>query len=124
MSPKPVKFEFYSDENFPIAAGKFLKSLGHSVKFTSLKNKGLSDLDQIKIANKNKRIFISLDKDFKSQNNLLGTIRKGLGVILVSSSLPVSDKIIEILKRHIKKLTPAILKGKICRISDSKIIYY
>ena len=125
MSRRRAKFHFYLDENFPTPAGKFLKSLGHSVFYVTVKNefKSLSDAILIRKAIKEKRIFISLDKDFKTNKSLTGSIRRSMGVILIQSSDPYSAKIISILKRRLKEISGKKLKGKICRISVDKISF-
>jgi predicted nuclease of predicted toxin-antitoxin system len=123
LSQRRPKFHFYLDENFPAPAGKFLKSLGHSIFYVTAKQKSLSDIILIRKAIKEKRIFISLDKDFKTNENLIGSIRRSKGVILIQSSDPYSEKIISILKRHLKEISERKLKGKICRISIDKISF-
>jgi len=120
LSPKHVKLLLYLDENFPEQAGKFLKSEGHNVKSTSIQNKGLSDLEQIKLAIKNGRILVSLDKDFKVNDNLLGAIRRGPGIILIASSQLIPEKIIKVIKRNFKKISQSNVRGKVCRISYDK----
>ncbi len=125
MSPRPPKFHFYLDENFPVPAGKFLKSLGHNVLFVVEKKKlrGLTDLSQIKESNRQKRIFIALDKDFFVNESLKGAIKKGQGIILVGSADPSSEKVIMILKKLLKKISSQKLEGKICRASIDKIVF-
>ena len=125
MSPRHPKFRFYLDENFPAPAGEFLKSRGHNVISVIAKKKlrSLSDLSQIKEANRQNRILVALDKDFKVNPILIGKIREGCGVILVESSNPRSEKIVALLFKILKKISAAKLKGRICRASVDKLIY-
>jgi len=125
LSPRVPKFRLLCDENLPAPAGKFLKSLGHNVICIAPKGKrkGLSDLAQIKEAAKENRIFVSLDKDFRVNENLRGAVIKSAGIILVVSSDPQSEKIILILKRRLKEITARKMKGKICQVSVDKIIF-
>lgn len=124
MSSKRVKLALCLDENFPEKAGKFLKSEGHNVKSTSIQNKGLSDLNQVKLATKEGRILVSLDKDFKVNTTLLGAIRQSNGIILIVSTQSISKKIIKVIKRNFKKISSANIKGKICRISYDKCSFH
>lgn len=98
----------------------FLKSEHQSVSFTKKKDKGVSDEIQIKIAIKERRILVSLDKDFKVNDNLKGLVRKSLGVILVSYSQTDSENIINIFRKNLSSINTNEIKGKICRISIDK----
>lgn len=122
MNARPLKFRFYLDENFPVPAGKFLKSLGHNVKEVvncpELRN--LTDLAQLKIARKNKRIFIALDKDFATNEELFGVIESGPGVILIGSSDPNPEKVKMILSKVFKKLSVNVISGKILSATIDK----
>ena len=123
MSPRPQKFRFYLDENFPLPAGKFLKSLGHNVEYAVNKRtkKSLSDLAQIKYATKNNRIIIARDKDFVSDKTLAQIISSGPGILLTKSTNPNSKNQIMILKKVLKILMINQIKGKICLVSKDKI---
>lgn len=125
MSPRPPKYRFYLDENFPAPSGKFLQSLSHNV-FYVVQNEKLrsrSDLFQIKEAAKRKRIFLALDKDFKVNPSLSGAISRGPGVVLVSSSDPTSKRIKDILKMLLKDFSETKVRGKICYVSINKTSY-
>ena len=125
MCPRNPKFDFFLDENFPEPAGKFLKKLGHNVKqaIDNQLTRGLSDLKQLKIANKEKRIFIALDKDFRWDKSLRNTIANGKGLVLIKSANPQSEKINTIIAKWIGSFSENSLKGKICQLSvDKKII--
>ena len=123
MSPRPNKFRFYLDENFPAPAGKFLKSNAHNVwqviDLAEFRSK--SDLIQIRKATKEKRILVALDKDFSGNKNLESAISKSFGVLLISSADPGSRKVIKILKRVIKLKHLNNIKGKLCIASIDKI---
>ena len=123
MSPRPNKFRFYLDENFPAPAGKFLKSNGHNVvQVIDLQEfRSKSDLFQIRKATKEKRILVALDKDFFGNKNLENAISKSCGVLLISSADPDSSKVIEIIKHVIKFKNLNKIKGKLCIASSDKI---
>lgn len=120
MSPRHVRLRLYLDENFPAPAGLFLKKEHQSVAFTKKKDKGVSDENQIKIATREKRILVSLDKDFKVNDNLKGLIDKSPGVILINCSQTDSDNVINIFKKNLNSINIGEIKGKICRISIDK----
>ena len=120
MSPRRVRLKLYLDENFPVPAGMFLRSEHQSVLLTNKKNKGLSDEDQIRTATKEERILVSLDKDFKINDNLIGLIKKSPGVLLVCCTLTDSESVINIFKKHLHAINSEKLNGSICRISIDK----
>lgn len=125
MSPRPYKFRFYIDENFPVPAGKFLKSLGHNVYFVVYDKigRGKTDLWHLKQTIKEKRILLGLDRDFQHFKILANLVRKSSGIIFISSSDLKSEKIIPILKKLLNTLTENKICGKICIASVDKIKY-
>lgn len=59
---------FIADENIPNALILAIRRKGHSVKDLKEENlTGISDQDLLAIANKEKRIIITFDKDFLAQ---------------------------------------------------------
>lgn len=125
MGHQLPKFSLYCDENFPAQAGRFLRSLGNNVKQTKaiLSAKGLSDFAQLRIAIKDKRIFITLDRDFHHMEVLIEKIRKTNGVILVETSDLYWQSVIKTLRKQFKNISTVKIKGKICKISMDKINY-
>lgn len=123
MSPRPNKFRFYLDENFPAPARKFLKSKGHNVAqvidLEEIRSK--SDFAQVEIAVKNKRILVTLDKDFMADESMGNLIKQSCGVLLIRSADPNSDKVISILKKILRSSHLNNLTGKICIASIDKI---
>lgn len=83
---RPPKFRFHLDENFPASAGKFLRSLGHNVTLTLTvergKLQGKSDGVQLRFAIKERRIFLTYDRDFH-RVHLTRLIEQSPGVITV-----------------------------------------
>ncbi|HLC43659.1 MAG TPA: DUF5615 family PIN-like protein [Patescibacteria group bacterium] len=82
------KFRFYLDENFPVPAGKFLRTLGHTVfeGLKILKKPGLSDSRHLNEAIKQSAILLSYDRDFWIDPKHRRRIAKSHGVILISPS--------------------------------------
>jgi len=125
LSPKLPRLRFYLDENFPVSAGKFLKSMRQNVisavetKHTRKK----SDAWQLKYAIKHNRILLVLDKDFSFQKQLLGLAGKSMGVILVKNSDPSSKQWINIFSKLLKSISQTKISGKICIASIDKIKY-
>ncbi|KKQ18086.1 MAG: hypothetical protein US94_C0041G0006 [Berkelbacteria bacterium GW2011_GWB1_38_5] len=122
MSPKINKFRFCLDENFPAPAGKFLRKLGHNVKFVIRDNnlRSLSDYKLLEFANKEKRIFLALDKDFRCNESLHNIITNGSGVILILSSDPVTQKVERIIQKWIECFSKNTLQGKLWILSIDK----
>lgn len=123
MTSKLPRLRFYLDENFPVPAGKFLCSMCQNVKhvINTRSARERSDEWQLKYAAKNKRIFIALDRDFKHRKSLQELIIKSPGLILIKSSNPQTDKIIQILKKVQREITKNKIKGKICLASMDKL---
>lgn len=122
MGKRSNKFRFYLDENFPVPSGKFLKGLGHNVAHVvdSKTTRSLSDLNQMKRAIKQRRIFVALDRDFLTNKSLHTLICKSPGVILIKSSDPNFQKINEIMARLVNKFTEKSVEGMICISSIEK----
>lgn len=126
MSSELPRLKFYLDENFPVPAGEFLKSLRQNVKYVisdqSARQK--SDSWQIKQATKTGRVFLALDKDFQHQQ-YAELVKKSLGILLIRSASPHHDKINRILRKLItgKQLTEKKISGKVCIASTDKVRY-
>jgi len=122
---RPFKFKFYLDENFPVPAGKFLRSLGHNVLegIKILKKSGLSDEKHLKESIRQKAILIAFDRDFFINPNLREKIRKSCGVILIEATDTKPETAQKILKKILKVLTKNLIKGKILCASIDKIKY-
>ena len=99
--------------------------MGHNVEHAISKSKtrSLSDYAQIKNAIQQKRIFISLDRDFRVNRGLIEMIKKSHRVIIIQSSDLHPDKINRIFKKQLKNISENKIKGKICRLSIDKIGY-
>jgi len=123
LTPRPNKFRFYLDENFPAPAGKFLRSEGHNViEVVNLpEHRSKSDFEQINVAVKDERILVALDKDFLVDKNLENAISKSLGVLLINSSDPCANQVIKILKKVLKSGALKSMKGKLCVATIDKI---
>lgn len=102
-----------------------MKYIAQNVKLAihSDSTRSKSDIWQLKYATKDKRILLALDNDFKYTEALLELAIKSPGVLLVQSANPTSEKIVQILKSVIKKLTQNKISGKICIASITKINY-
>lgn len=55
---------FLANENFPFPSIKILESNGHFVRSISREFQGISDLEVIEIAVKNRLIILTFDKDY------------------------------------------------------------
>ena len=63
-TPKLQKLNFLADESFGIKAYRYLSLKGFNVTSVTEISPGVSDKQVIKLANKQRRIIITLDKDF------------------------------------------------------------
>lgn len=126
MTSHPPKFKFYLDENFPVPAGQFLRSLGHTVVegIKVLKKAGLSDMKHLAASIKQGAILLAFDRDFKINSDLSGMAKGSLGVILVEATDTKTETAQKILKKVLKIMkSENTLKGKICRASIDKISF-
>jgi len=123
LKRKVNHYRFLADENFPVPAGKFLRSQRHNVKFVVEDSDliSLDDFNLLKFAGKEKRILLALDKDFRCNESLFKIISQGPGVILFSSADPGSNQLIKIIEKHLNQLTQNKVKGKVCRLSVTKV---
>lgn len=126
MTSYPPKFKFYLDENFPVPAGKFLRSLGHTVVegIKILKKPGLSDKRHLAASIKQRAILLAFDRDFRINPDLKEMIKESLGVILIEATDTRTETAQKILKKVLKIMkTKNTLKGKICCASIDKISF-
>lgn len=125
LSPRPHKYKFYLDENFPVPAGKFLKSKGHHVEFgiDVFKKSGVSDLKHLKMSISKGAILLAFDKDFLVNVIYKRQVEKSPGVVLVEACDSKTETAIKILKKLLKELSENKIRGKICRASINKIKY-
>lgn len=121
MSPRPHKFHFYCDENFPVAAGEFLKSKGHSVVYAhSVVKSGVQDVTQLAYANKYNLTFLTVDKDFINPSFSHELIKNSCGVLIIQTDTPTEERYQEILRKFLLKVTPNQAKGRVFTVSIDK----
>lgn len=123
MAPRPRKYTFYLDENFPIPAGKFLRTLGHTV-YEGLKvlgKAGKPDYQHLKASTKMGAILLSFDRDFVINLDLKEKIQRSPGVILVEATDTRPQTAKRVLYKVLKVITRRSIEGKICRASIDRI---
>jgi predicted nuclease of predicted toxin-antitoxin system len=113
------------DEGFPVPAGKFFNERGHNVLRVADRKelRSSTDLQLLKIAKKEGRIFVSVDKDIFTNDNLRGEISRGPGAVLVESADPAEKQMRQILSRLLGVLSARKISGKICRASISRVVF-
>jgi len=123
LTSYPPKFKFYLDENFPVPAGSFLKSLGHAVVegLKILGKAGLSDQKHLQAGIKQEAILLAFDRDFVIDSKYREMVRKSRGVILIEATDTKTETACKILQKVLKVLTENKIKGKICCASVDKI---
>jgi len=122
---RPHKFKFYLDENFPVPAGSFLKSLGHNVVsgIKILREAGLSDQKHLQACIKQKAILLAFDRDFMIDTKYSKMIASSCGIILIEATDTRPETAKKILQKVFKDITDNKIKGKICCASIDKIKY-
>ena len=125
LTRRQPKFKFYLDENFPVPAGKFLKTLGHNVIYgiKILGAAGLSDFRHIKESTKQSAILLAFDRDFIINDDLVARVSKSPGMILIHATDTKSSTAKKILQKVLKDLTENTIKGKVCYASIDRIEY-
>jgi predicted nuclease of predicted toxin-antitoxin system len=56
--------KFLANENFPLAASKYLRENGHDVIAVGIEFKGITDREVIELANKDARTILTFDADY------------------------------------------------------------
>lgn len=125
MSPRPRKYSFYLDENFPLPAGLFLRKLGHSVYegLKILKKPGLPDYKHLDAAKKLGAIVVSFDRDFVVNRDLKEKVKNAPGLILVEAADTKSETAQRILLKVLKSIAHKSMTGRICRASIDKVTF-
>lgn len=79
--------DLLANENFPGIAVEALRARGHDVKWVRTEAPGISDIEVLKLAQKQNRILITFDKDF---GELAFRSRKPAqnGIVLFRISMP------------------------------------
>lgn len=86
--------KFFLDENFPKKVAGLLNENDHEViDIRGTKNEGITDKEIFKLAQKNKAIFLTTDKDFF--HTIPFKFTKHSGVVIISLDQPNSEKILE-----------------------------
>ena len=94
--------KFLVDENFHLAIYQFLKDQGYDATSVAKDYSSFEDLEILSIANKEKRVIITNDKDF---GELIFRYRKSSrGVILLRLKIDFPDYRIKVVLMLIKKL--------------------
>src|SRR5258706_10629636 len=120
MPSRKSHIQFYADECFPVTSVTYLRSLGYSI-IHAFDRKLAEEPDQkhLKESKKLKRILITLDRDFLYYTNVNLSGHPGIIVVSVSSAIP--EKVNKACKKMLKYITPDLASGSIIRISASKL---
>lgn len=86
--------KFFFDENFPKKVAGLLNENDHEViDIRGTENEGITDKEIFKLAQKNKAIFLTTDKDFF--HTIPFNFTKHSGVVVIALDQPNSEKILE-----------------------------
>ena len=94
---------FLSDENVPAKLTRFIASLDHEITAIPAST---PDVRIIEKANKEKRVIITLDRDFEILSRTLS-----FNAILIRIHPPYADSLIESFRNLLKKPTMANIRG-------------
>ena len=120
MPSKKIRIRLYADENFPLPAVMYLKSLGISIVHAyDLNLVEKNDKVHIREAKKLRRTIISIDRDFLYYSDI--SLQDSYGAIIVSTGNPTSQHIGEICKKALIKITPNYTRGAFIKISIDKM---
>jgi len=110
---------FFIDENIPKSTGKYLESHGHSVyDIRATSDEGAEDAVIFEMAQKEKAIFITTDRDFFHTIPYL--FKSHFGIIVIALSQPNRNRITEKLKWAIDNLDLSGFSNKILLLRDNQ----
>gem|GEM_PF-4991909 len=121
MSPRPPKFTFYLDENFPVAAGKFFRSVGHRTIDGRRHGASRSDFYHIDRATKLGAVLVSLDRDFLVNNDLRQRAFGSAGVLYIETTSTSLLQLGRLLRKVLTAATANSFRGKLCVVSSTKM---
>lgn len=110
---------FFLDENIPKSAGRYLESHGHSVyDIRTTTDEGAEDAVIFEMAQNEKAIFITTDRDFFHTIPYL--FKSHFGVIVIALSQPNRNRILEKLKWAIDNLDLLNFSNKILLMRNNQ----
>ncbi len=110
---------FFLDENIPKSAGRYLESHGHSVyDIRNTTDEGAEDAVIFEMAQNEKAIFITTDRDFFHTIPYL--FKSHFGVIVIALSQPNRNRILEKLKWAIDNLDLLNFSNKILLMRNNQ----
>ena len=111
--------KFLTDENIATSVYKFLLEEGFDVKDVKVENlQGSSDKEILELANKERRIIITHDKDFA---NVLNQKSKHKGVILLRFKIQLPKTVISTLTKILKAKITEKFENNVTIISEDQI---
>lgn len=99
--------KFLIDEDIPLKLLKFLSKLGHDVTRVETSTK---DSDVAKLSREEKRILITLDKDFK--NTSLYPPEE-FNIVHIQIHPPYADRLVEAFQKLLNQIPPEAFMGLI-----------
>jgi predicted nuclease of predicted toxin-antitoxin system len=109
--------KFFLDENIPKSVSSIILKSGHEfIDIRGSKKEGLPDIEIFQLAQENKAIFITTDKDFF--NTIPFHFESHFGIIIITLSQPDSKRILEIFKWVVNNIDIRTLENKIYLFKD------
>jgi predicted nuclease of predicted toxin-antitoxin system len=115
------KRAFYLDENVPAFVGRQLQALGYNVGFVAQVKPGGTDVAQLIHATKEDRIFVTLDRDFRSSMFPEFRIQQAPGVFVLATDAFDQKTFTRLVGFVVKAASGRSMKGRICRVSTDGV---
>ncbi len=119
MSAKKPNLTLYADECIPIPTVTYLKTIGISIRHALDEDYlGKSDELQFKRAKKLKRVFLSLDRDFRKLKDV--DMSEHPGAILITTGNNTPNHINKIIEKFIRFSSIDMVRHSVIRITIDK----
>jgi predicted nuclease of predicted toxin-antitoxin system len=113
--------KFFLDENFPKSSEKILQELGHQIiDIRGTSKEGLSDLKIFKLAQDEKAIFLTTDKDFF--HTIPFQFDEHYGVVIIALRQPSGALINSKLEWFLTNFDFKYIKSKVILLKDQNYL--
>ena len=113
--------KFFLDENFPKSSERILKEHGHEIfDIRGTSKEGLTDLEIFKLAQREKAIFLTTDKDFF--HTIPYQFEEHFGVVIIALKQPSGELINSKLNWFLKNFDFQYIKSKVILLKDQNYL--
>jgi predicted nuclease of predicted toxin-antitoxin system len=108
---------FFLDENFPKSATELLESKGHKViDIRGTSDEGSSDERIFSLAQKNKAVFLTSDRDFF--HTIPQLYDKHFGVVVFALRQPNRERLLERLEWFLDQFNDVLMENRVFQLRD------